>query len=140
MQITRANPERVDHDVGNPSEKLSSRVTDFPNRHQAKTNAGLQGGDESNFSSKPTERRVKAEQNVEDTSRTGSKELKRYNLVIPKDLFDEVQRLADQRQTTVVDLFRRFIRLGLLAAYLEDRHDAALIIREGNVEREIILL
>jgi len=68
------------------------------------------------------------------------KEVKRYNLALPVDLFEEVQRLADERQTTVVDMFRRFVKLGLLAAYLEDQPDAALIIRDGNTERQVLLL
>jgi len=66
--------------------------------------------------------------------------VKRYTLVLPEDLFDAVQSLATQRQTTVVDLLRRFIKLGLIAARLEATPDAALIIREGDTEREILLL
>jgi hypothetical protein len=66
--------------------------------------------------------------------------LKRYSLVLPEDLFTAIQALADQRQTTVVDLIRRFIKLGLIAAKIEDTPDAALIIREGDTERQIILL
>lgn len=66
--------------------------------------------------------------------------VKRYSLVLPEDLFTAVQHLATQRQTTVVDLIRRFIKLGLIAARLEDTPGAALIIREGESEREILLL
>ena len=66
--------------------------------------------------------------------------LKRYSLVLPEDLFTALQELADQRQTTVVDLIRRFIKLGLIAAKIEDTPGAALIIREGDTERQIILL
>jgi hypothetical protein len=66
--------------------------------------------------------------------------LKRYSLVLPEDLFTAIQELADQRQTTVVDLIRRFIKLGLIAAKIEDTPGAALIIREGDTERQIILL
>ena len=66
--------------------------------------------------------------------------LKRYSLVLPEDLFTALQQLADQRQTTVVDLIRRFIKLGLIAAKIEDTPGAALIIREGDTEREVILL
>ena len=66
--------------------------------------------------------------------------LKRYNLVLPEDLFTALQELADQRQTTVVDLIRRFIKLGLIAAKVEDTPGAALIIREGDTEQRIILL
>jgi hypothetical protein len=66
--------------------------------------------------------------------------LKRYSLVLPEDLFTAIQELADQRQTTVVDLIRRFIKLGLIAAKIEDTPGAALIIRDGDTERQIILL
>jgi ATP-dependent Clp protease ATP-binding subunit ClpA len=66
--------------------------------------------------------------------------LKRYNLALPEELYDEVQALADRQQTTVVELLRRFIRLGLLATEIQQRPDAALIIREGDREREILLL
>ncbi len=66
--------------------------------------------------------------------------LKRYNLALPEDLYAEVQALADRQHTTVVELLRRFIKLGLLATAVQERHDAALIIREGEKEREILLL
>src|SRR5262245_58664691 len=66
--------------------------------------------------------------------------VKRYNLVLPEDLFTALQELADKRQTTVVDLIRRFIKLGLIAAKVEETPDAALIIREGDTEQRIILL
>ena len=66
--------------------------------------------------------------------------LKRYSLVLPEDLFTAIQELADQRQTTVVDLIRRFIKLGLIAAKIEDTPGAALIIRDGDSEQQIIFL
>jgi hypothetical protein len=66
--------------------------------------------------------------------------LKRYSLVLPEDLFTAIQELADKRQTTVVDLIRRFIKLGLIAAKIEDTPGAALIIRDGDTEQQIILL
>jgi hypothetical protein len=66
--------------------------------------------------------------------------LKRYSLVLPEDLFTAIQALADQRQTTVVDLIRRFIKLGLIAAKIEDTPGAALIIRDGDSEQQIIFL
>src|SRR5215216_4297227 len=57
--------------------------------------------------------------------------LKRYSLVLPEDLFTAIQELADKRQTTVVDL---------IAAKIEDTPGAALIIRDGDTEQQIILL
>jgi ATP-dependent Clp protease ATP-binding subunit ClpA len=65
---------------------------------------------------------------------------RRYSLVMPDDLFAAVERLAERQQTTVVELLRRFTRLGLLAAELQERPDAALIIREGGTERQLLLL
>ncbi len=66
--------------------------------------------------------------------------VKRYHLVVPEDLFEQVQELAEQRHTTVVELLRRFIKLGLVAAKVEENPDAALLIREGDRERQIILI
>lgn len=66
--------------------------------------------------------------------------VKRYNLVLPEELFNEVQRIADDRQTSVVDILRRFIKLGLLADRIEKSPGSALIIREGDIERQIILV
>lgn len=67
-------------------------------------------------------------------------ETKRYNLVLPQELYDEVQRIADEQHTTVVEVLRKFIRLGLLAFEIQNTPDAALIIREGDDEKEIFLL
>ncbi len=69
-----------------------------------------------------------------------SSAIKRYNLALPADLFDVLQHIADERQTTVVDILRRFIKLGIMAVEAEETEGSALIIREGNTEREIVLL
>ena len=37
------------------------------------------------------------------------------------ELFAEVERLVERQQTTVVELLRRFTRLGLLATQLQER-------------------
>jgi hypothetical protein len=65
---------------------------------------------------------------------------RRYSLVLPEDLFREVERLAERQNTTVVELLRRFTRLGLFAMQLQERPDAALIVREGGTERQLLLL
>lgn len=77
-------------------------------------------------------RRGKAESN-----QTG---VKRYNLVLPMDLFNAVNQLAEEEQTTVVELLRRFIKLGLIAADVARDPNSKLIIREGKQEQEILLL
>jgi hypothetical protein len=69
-----------------------------------------------------------------------SNEIKRYNLALPQELFDELQELADRQHTTVVELIRRFIKLGLIAVRVQENPDAALLIREGETLREVVLV
>lgn len=66
--------------------------------------------------------------------------LKRYNLVLPEALFDEIQRIADSRQTTMVDVLRQFIKLGIVADQVERSPNMALVVKEGNSEHRIILV
>ena len=65
---------------------------------------------------------------------------KRYNMVLPQPLFDEIQRIADERHSTVLEVLKQFIRLGLLVSKAEKSLDAAVIIREGDRERELMLI
>lgn len=53
---------------------------------------------------------------------------------------DEIQRVADKQQTTVVEIIRKFMKLGLLAVQIEEIPGSALLIRANGIEREIILL
>jgi hypothetical protein len=55
---------------------------------------------------------------------------RRYNLVLPEALYDELQNAAEQNHTSAVELVRRFIKLGLLALELQDKPDAGIYIRE----------
>jgi hypothetical protein len=66
--------------------------------------------------------------------------LKHYNLVMPEELFDEVQRLCEKKQTTAAEMFRKFIKLGLLVAKAEEAPGTAFLIREDGTERQVILL
>jgi len=59
---------------------------------------------------------------------------------LEEDLFEKVQAVADEEQTTVVEIFRKFTKFGLIALEVQKKPDAALIIREGDTEREIIFL
>lgn len=65
---------------------------------------------------------------------------KRYNLVLPEELYQEVLTIADRRHTTVVELIRRFVKLGLLVAKAEESPDMAFILREGDKEQQLLLL
>ncbi|MBI5838990.1 MAG: hypothetical protein HZB19_02700 [Chloroflexi bacterium] len=64
----------------------------------------------------------------------------RYNLALPKELFDELKEAADERGMSVVETLRKFIKLGLLALETQDKPGSALIIREGDTERQIMML
>jgi hypothetical protein len=63
---------------------------------------------------------------------------KRYNLVLSTEVYDEIKRVADSRDTTVRDILRRFVKLGLLAIDIEDDPDAHLLIRDAETETLIV--
>jgi hypothetical protein len=63
-------------------------------------------------------------------------EEKRTTITFPKDLSDELERVADKKGTSVAELVRKFCRLGLIAATTEGQ----LIVRENGQEKELILL
>jgi hypothetical protein len=65
--------------------------------------------------------------------------LYRYNLALPTDLFEELKEAADTRGMTVVEVLRKFIKLGLLVLDTQDKPGSALIIREGDAERQILI-
>lgn len=62
--------------------------------------------------------------------------MKRYHLVLPQDLFDAVEKEAEARSTTTVELLRKFIRLGILAS----QPNVQIILREPDKESVIVLL
>lgn len=64
--------------------------------------------------------------------------VKRYNLALPEGLYGELQSLAESEHTTVLDLIRRFIKLGLLVAQIEKDSGAKIVIHEGTRQREIV--
>lgn len=85
---------------------------------------------------------MKAESNAirGDPPKKSSTGVKRYNLALPEEVFEEIQLIADENHTTMLEILRRFIKLGLIAYELEKNEDSALIIREGEKEREIVLI
>jgi hypothetical protein len=67
--------------------------------------------------------------------------LKRYTLVIPEGLFEELQRVAERDHTSVLDLVRRSLKLGIIASDLEHEQGAYLTIeREGGPKERILFL
>lgn len=68
-----------------------------------------------------------------------TKNIARYNLALPTTLYDEVKQAADNHGVTVVDIIRKFLQIGLMVLRLQDEPGAALIIREGDSERQILI-
>ncbi len=65
---------------------------------------------------------------------------KRYNLVLPQQLFDELQSVAEERHATVLEVLKQYIRLGLLVSKAEKSPDVSVVVREGERERELMLI
>ena len=65
---------------------------------------------------------------------------KRHNLVLPSELYHRLQQVAEEKHTTITDLIKRFVKLGLLAVEVENSPGSELIIRENGAERRILLL
>lgn len=66
--------------------------------------------------------------------------MKRYNLLLPDDLFGEIQALATDEHISILELLRKLIRIGLKFYLFSRSSSARIILREGEQEREIILL
>jgi hypothetical protein len=62
-----------------------------------------------------------------------------YNVVLPDDLYVELERLAVYQGTSVLYLMKQFIKLGLLAAAADNQPGTVLVLRENGREREIHL-
>lgn len=65
-------------------------------------------------------------------------EKKRYNLVIPTELYAELETIATKRQVKVVDVLRGYIELGLWFDTTMNKPDTSLLIKEGGKERELV--
>jgi len=65
---------------------------------------------------------------------------KRYNMNLPEPLYEELEAIANRRGTTIVDVLRDFIKLGLLAVAVEDTPGSSLILREGDREQRILMV
>ena len=66
--------------------------------------------------------------------------VRRHTLVLPEELFQQVQDLANEEQTSVTDLLRRFTKLGLLMMDVQRDPDASIVIRQGGSEQRLLVL
>jgi hypothetical protein len=65
---------------------------------------------------------------------------KRYNLVLPEEMFNEVKRVADEQQTSMVEVIRKFIKLGLMVFEMQETAEITLFVKKRGEEQKIILL
>ena len=68
------------------------------------------------------------------------KGVKRYNLALPEELYGELQNLAENEHTTVLEIIRRFIKLGLIAVDVQNDPKSKLVIHEGKRQRELAFI
>ncbi len=66
--------------------------------------------------------------------------MKRYSLVLPTELFDDVQAAAKKRAVTFKAMIVFGIRLGLQLIYWQREGKPLLIRREGQPDERLIIL
>jgi hypothetical protein len=62
---------------------------------------------------------------------------KRYNLVLSQGLYDELQRIAGEKSTSIKGVLQRFIEIGLIVERVSKAPNAEIVIRDGDKERTI---
>ncbi len=66
---------------------------------------------------------------------------RRLNLLLPSNLLDQMQMLANEQGTSLTELLRRFIKVGLLIYRLNNSDpENGLYLREGGKETKVILV
>jgi len=66
--------------------------------------------------------------------------IKRYSLILPDSIYHQLDGIANEKGTTMAELIRRFIALGLLAMKTNNDPDSELLLRNGDTIRGVILL
>ena len=70
------------------------------------------------------------------TKNAKTDDMYRYNLVLPRELFDDLQAAADAKHTTVAEMIRQFIRLGALAT----QPGIEIVVRKDGQDTILLLL
>lgn len=64
---------------------------------------------------------------------------KRLNLALPEPLYEKLASLANERDVTVTELLRAFIKLGLVIIEFEDK-EQGLYMKEEDTYQKVILI
>jgi hypothetical protein len=70
----------------------------------------------------------------------GPRRSRRARIELPEALLLELQALARDRDTSPSELARRFVGLGLFLARAQGAPQTSVIVRQGERERELVLL
>jgi hypothetical protein len=65
---------------------------------------------------------------------------KRLNLSLKPSVFDQLQEVAEQRGTSIVDVIRSCIRVGLMVHTASNDADTKIIVRKADQEQQVFLL
>lgn len=63
-------------------------------------------------------------------------EKKRYTFELPIEIYDQLAELADQNGISVVEMLRKYIKLGLLAT----QPNTTVLLRIGETDQPIMLV
>jgi hypothetical protein len=61
---------------------------------------------------------------------------KRCTFELPNDMYESLSQVAEDNQTTTVDMLRKYIKLGLLAS----KPGTVVLLREGEKEQPVMLV
>ncbi|MFW6310837.1 MAG: hypothetical protein ACOC1K_01230 [Nanoarchaeota archaeon] len=70
---------------------------------------------------------------------------KKFNIALPDDLYSEVYKLSKEETTTMSQIIRKFIKLGLMLIKIERSNNYKIIIKDydrkdSEGERELKIL
>lgn len=63
-----------------------------------------------------------------------------FHLRMPAALNEEIEAIAARYGVSKTELMRRFLKLGLVSIALQEHPTDALIVREGDTEKEVMLI
>lgn len=62
-----------------------------------------------------------------------------YNLKLPDGLYNELKDLSKKQGTSVAEILRKFIRLGLLATKYQDDPGSSILVEENGKQKILML-
>ncbi|MFA6446080.1 MAG: hypothetical protein WCW14_02405 [Candidatus Paceibacterota bacterium] len=66
--------------------------------------------------------------------------MKRYSLLLSSEIFSEVKRVSNEEGVAVVDIFRRFVKMGIvLADELKKAPGSEIIIRQKDGKEKSLI-